>query len=220
MRAIAQLCGGVRIGREFRAARRGGIGNLDVGEEAIAAARDGFYKAGTFGGIAEGLTDLVNHFVEAVVEIHEGVCGPKLFLKLLAGNHFAVVLEQDGQDPEGLFLKAHAEAMLAQFAGAEVHLENSETEPPTGLIGFFHGELKLSGRKCSTGRSLGKIRRGGFLPSLRSSESYTGTSIPARKNRASIVSISIAKESGACKSGGKMRRGLQGGFDVRASSGC
>jgi hypothetical protein len=63
---------------------------------------------GTLDGIAEGLTDFADCFVETVVEIHESVRGPELFLEFLTSYDFARVLKQQGEDLEGLLLKANS----------------------------------------------------------------------------------------------------------------
>src|SRR6266571_7687697 len=103
--ALTSFCREVRLNFEFRAANGSCIGNSDLSEEAIAAAGNGFHKAGTRGGVPEGITDFVDRFVEPVVEIHVSVCGPEFFLKFLASYDLAAVLKQDRQDLEGLFLK-------------------------------------------------------------------------------------------------------------------
>src|SRR6266851_450010 len=105
IRAITRLCRWMRLSCGFRAANRACIGNFDPREEAVAAASNGFHKAGTLGGVAESLTDFVDRFVEPVVEIHKSVCGPESFLKFLASYDLAVVLKQHRQDLEGLFLQ-------------------------------------------------------------------------------------------------------------------
>src|SRR5229473_2293059 len=100
-RAITSLCRGMRLRCEFRAANRGCIGNFDLREEAVAATSNGFHKAGTVGGVAEGLTDFADRFVKTVVEIHESVRGPELFLEFLTSYDIAGVLKQQGQNLEG-----------------------------------------------------------------------------------------------------------------------
>jgi hypothetical protein len=57
------VCRGMRLRCGFRAANRDGIGSPDVGEEAIAAASNSFDEAGTFGRVAERLTDLVDRLL-------------------------------------------------------------------------------------------------------------------------------------------------------------
>src|ERR1700674_253607 len=108
IRAITSLCRAMSLSCEFRVANRGCIGSFDLGEEAVAAPSNGFHKAGTFGGVAEGLTDFADRFVEPVVEIHESVRGPEFFLKFLSSYDLAGVLQQRRQDLEGLFLKPYS----------------------------------------------------------------------------------------------------------------
>src|SRR5437899_4833458 len=103
--ALTSFCREMRLNCELRAANRSCVGNTDLSEEAVAAAGNGFHKAGTRGGVAEGQTDFVDRFVEPVVEIHESVCGPEFFLKFLASYDLAAVLKQDRQDMDGLVLK-------------------------------------------------------------------------------------------------------------------
>ena len=48
---------------------------------------NGFYKARAFGGVGESLADFAHRFIEAVVEIHEGVRRPEFFLKFFASYY-------------------------------------------------------------------------------------------------------------------------------------
>src|SRR6266852_6454035 len=143
-RAITSLCRGMRLRCEFRAANRGCIGNFNLREEAVAATSNGFHKAGTLGGVAEGLADFADRFVEPVVEIHESVRGPEFLLKLLASYDLAGVLSQRRQDLKGLFLKPYSQAVLAQFARAKIQFEDPKTEPSANLMVFSHGEVNLN----------------------------------------------------------------------------
>jgi hypothetical protein len=76
-----------------------------------------------------------------VVEIHEGVRGPEFFLKFLAGYDLAGMLQKHRQDLEWLFLKANSKAVLAQFAGAKIQLENPKAEPHAEVKVFLHKEV-------------------------------------------------------------------------------
>src|SRR5215469_2486063 len=133
------MFGRCEFASKVRAATRRRVDNFDLREEPVAAASNGFHKAGTFGGVAEGLTDFVDCFVEPVVEIHESVCGPKFFLKFLTGYDLAGVLKQHYQDLEGLFLKPDLQAVLAQFARTQIHLEDAESESPRKMLSLWHG---------------------------------------------------------------------------------
>ena len=94
VREITSFCRGMRVSCKFRAANRGCMGNFDLREEAVATTSNGFHKAGAFGGVAEGLTDFVNRFVEPVVEIDESVCRPEFPLKFLARYDLAGLVKQ------------------------------------------------------------------------------------------------------------------------------
>src|SRR6266851_5308901 len=141
IRAITRLCRWMRLSCGFRAANRGCIGNFDLREEAVAAASNGFHKAGTLGGVAEGLTDFADRFVEPVVEIHESVRGPEFFLKLLASYDLAGVLEQHRQELERLLLKANPQTVFTQFAGTKIQFENPKSETPVEVKAFLHGRM-------------------------------------------------------------------------------
>ena len=125
----------------FGAANRGHVGRPYFRKEAVTATRNSFYKARTLCGVAESLADFADRFVEPVVEIHESVCGPQLFLKLLADYDLAGVLKQHRQNLKRLFLKANSQAVLAQFAGAKVQLENPKAEPRAEVKVFLHKEV-------------------------------------------------------------------------------
>src|SRR6266852_3673952 len=144
VRAITSFCRGMRLSCEFRAANRNCIDNFNLRKEAVAATSNGFHKAGTLGGVAEGLTDFADRFVEPVVKIHESVRGPEFLLKLLASYDLAGVLKQHRQELEGLFLKANSQAVLAQFARAKIQFEDPKTEPSANLMVFSHGEVNLN----------------------------------------------------------------------------
>jgi hypothetical protein len=119
-------------------ANGGCIDGFDFGEEAIAAAWDGFDEARAVGGIAEGIADLVDGFVEAVVEVDIGVGGPETFLQIFAGDDLAGMVEEHREDADGLFLEADAKAVFAELAGAKIEFENSEAEPCARLGGVGH----------------------------------------------------------------------------------
>jgi hypothetical protein len=73
-----------------------------------------------------------------VVEIHESVCGPELFLKFIASYDLTVAHKQHRQHLKGLLLKPDSEGTLAQFASPKIQLENSKTEWPAKLIVVLH----------------------------------------------------------------------------------
>jgi hypothetical protein len=76
-----------------------------------------------------------------MVKVNESVRGPKSGPKLLAGDDLTRILEQDGQDLEGLVLELDLLAVLAQFGGGKVGLENTETH---GAVILRLGHCDLS----------------------------------------------------------------------------
>jgi hypothetical protein len=131
----------MRKSGEFRAASWSCIDNVNVGEETVAATSNGFHKARTLGGVAEGLTDFADRFVETMVEIHESVRGPEFLLKLLPSHDLAGMLKHHRQELEGLFLKPYSQTVFPQFAGAKIQFENSKTKPPVEVKVFLHGKM-------------------------------------------------------------------------------
>jgi hypothetical protein len=53
-----------------------------------------------------------------------------------------------------LFLQPHAQAMFAQFPGANIDVENSKPESPVALLVFLHGEVSLNRGGVYTRREL------------------------------------------------------------------
>ncbi len=99
---------------------------LDGGDEAVAAAGEGFDEARVARLIAQGFADAVDGGVDAVVEVDEGAVGPEGAGYFIAGEDFVGSLEQHQQDLEGLDVELDADALLAQLAGGGVGLEDAE----------------------------------------------------------------------------------------------
>src|SRR5277367_5096465 len=83
----------MRLGCGGRPENRWSIDVLDLRKETVAAARYCFHKSGALGGVAERFADLVDGFIEPVVEIHKGVCSPEFLLQVLATHYLASVLD-------------------------------------------------------------------------------------------------------------------------------
>ena len=98
----------------------GGLDAFDGGEEAVAAAGEGFDEARVAGLVAEGFADAVDGGVDAVLEVDEGAVGPELAADGFAGEDLAGALEQHGEDLEGLRVELDAEALAAEFSGGHV----------------------------------------------------------------------------------------------------
>ena len=67
-----------------------------------------------------------------MIEINEGVLGPKRASELLASHEFSPLLEQCNQKQKRLTLKLEPDTLLSEFAGAKIDLENAETNRAHG----------------------------------------------------------------------------------------
>src|SRR5208337_120121 len=76
--------------------------------------------------------------VQAFIESHIRVGRPQLRLQLLAGDHFARALQQDGQNPKRLLLQLYFSSLFVDFARAEVNFEESGANTAAGTGGRFH----------------------------------------------------------------------------------
>ena len=126
---------------------------MDRSDKAVSAAGDCLDKTRAGGGISEGLADLVDGGVQAVIEVDESVGGPELLLQLLAGDDLAGAVEQESQDLERLSLEAEPHAILAQFPGGEIELEDSEAGD-SGMVGW-----DCHGRRASVAPGTAGVRR-------------------------------------------------------------
>jgi hypothetical protein len=61
-----------------------------------------------------------------MIEIDEGPLRPDFGLQFFTGHDLARSLQKCLKDEQGLFLQSDSDALLAQFAGAEIQLEDSE----------------------------------------------------------------------------------------------
>ena len=165
--AVKRPCDGWELSCEFRAANRSCVGNFDLASEPVPTASDRFHEAGALGGVAEGLTDLVDCFVEPVVKIHKGVRSPKFLLQILATHYFACVLDQGGQELKWLLLDSDLRAVLSEFARIEVNLEDAKAKASSLMIASEHeGKTSRVYHPPETQQSFG----GGYVLSLVASE--------------------------------------------------
>lgn len=86
----------------------------DRSNEPVASAGHGFDESGIVGFFAEGTSQFSDGGVQSVVELDEGVGGPKSLTNLFSGNQFAGALEQHGEDLERLFLQPDSQSVFGQ----------------------------------------------------------------------------------------------------------
>src|SRR5260370_1360182 len=94
--------------------------------EPVAATRQGFHKAGTLRGIAQGFAQPVDDGIEAVVDVHEGIRRPQLLPELVPGDDFTCVLQETCQYLKRMLLELDMHPLLAQLPSVKVGLESSK----------------------------------------------------------------------------------------------
>ncbi|HJY88379.1 MAG TPA: hypothetical protein VKE24_16210 [Candidatus Acidoferrales bacterium] len=77
-------------------------GILDGSNEAIASAGKRLDVARAFGRVAQSVAQPLDGCVEADIEVHESVRGPKLLAQFFSRDHLTRTLQQQGQDLKGL----------------------------------------------------------------------------------------------------------------------
>jgi hypothetical protein len=65
-----------------------------------------------------------------VVEVNEGVGRPQAMAKIIPGDHFSRLLQQQGEDLQRLLLQLHLQSIPAQLSGAKVNLKRPEAASP------------------------------------------------------------------------------------------
>ncbi len=73
-----------------------------------------------------------------MLEVYKSVLGPEPTAQLLARHYLTGVLDQNGYNLEGLFLKLNPEPLLAQFTTREVKFEDPEPHPSDALRRLLH----------------------------------------------------------------------------------
>src|SRR5271168_2295884 len=113
--------------------------------------RKSFDIARSFRRVTQSYAQTLDRVIEAVVEIHKGVCRPDTLLDYFARHYFAGMLQENPQDLERLVLKFDLYAPLAHFAGLQIDLEHAEANGIRGgRANFFHRSEDLSLRESLT----------------------------------------------------------------------
>ena len=103
-----------------------GVDALHRGEPAVAAAGEGFDKAGIAGLIAERVPEAVDGGVEAVLKVDEGAVRPQFAANLFSGEDLGGALKQHAEDLERLSVEFDAETCAPQLAAGRIELEDSK----------------------------------------------------------------------------------------------
>jgi hypothetical protein len=103
----------------------GRVDRGDVGEETVAATGNGLNEARILRRVAQRFTNLVDGFVEAVIEVDDQLA-PKFLAQLLPGYQLSGFFQQHRQDLKRLLLQPDAQPTLCQFAGSKIDLEDTK----------------------------------------------------------------------------------------------
>ena len=145
-------------GRQCVCIRRSGL-DIDHGhvcDEAITTPGHSLNETRALGGITQCLADLVDGFVEPVIEIHERIRGPQSAPELLAGHQLAWSGQQHRKHLKWLLLQPDPRAALRQFAGPKIGLEDRETKTTRNAAGLLHGGALSVTRESTTGFTVDK----------------------------------------------------------------
>jgi hypothetical protein len=88
----------------------------DGSDKAITLFRDGFDVERLLGRATQGLAELHDSRIQAVIEVDEGIGRPEMLAQLLARDHLPGVLQQQEQNARRLFPQLDESAIAAQFS--------------------------------------------------------------------------------------------------------
>jgi hypothetical protein len=93
---------------------------LNGKDKSIAELGKGLDKARFSCRVIQNTAEFLDGGVQTVLEVDEGIRGPELLTKLFASNDIAGVVEQKGQNLEGLRTKLDLSPELIEFSGIEM----------------------------------------------------------------------------------------------------
>ena len=88
-----------------------------------------------------------------MVELDDGVVGPQLQANLVTQYHLAGVIEEHEQNSPGLLAELDADALLAQFSGANVEFKRPEAKKAR-LRGAVYRSYRSRVLRLYAGKSL------------------------------------------------------------------
>jgi hypothetical protein len=78
--------------------------------------------------VSQGVTDLIDRRIQAVIEIDKSFSGPNSLTKFFPADQLARPLEEDGQNLKRLVLKTKLNTMLPQFVSDNVQFKHTKTD--------------------------------------------------------------------------------------------
>jgi len=121
-----------------RGRRRGRHGrfqwrHINRSEKAVAATGKGLDKARILGRVTKGVAQALDSGIQAVIEIHKGVGGPKAGAQLFARDKPAGMFKKQAKDLKRLGLQADPGAAATKLAGMQIGFKDAEFYERIGL---------------------------------------------------------------------------------------
>ena len=149
------------FGQSIRRTRESGF-HGDRGNEPVAAARQGFKKCRIRRAVSQRLAGF-DCYAQALVEIDEGVAGPRLLTQFLTRDNLPALFQQESEELKRLVLQFDPQSVARERERTHVECEKAEAIDDSRSSGFisvrvFHlkahppeGPPSLSTpRKCAT----------------------------------------------------------------------
>jgi hypothetical protein len=119
-----------RFGSAVRARRQ----RLQISDKSISAFGQRLDEARGVGRVSQGVPQAIDGLVEPSIEVDEGVSRPQLLLQLVTCDDLARLGEEQREDRKRLLAEPKLQALLPQFARAQVGLERVEpNETPLAI---------------------------------------------------------------------------------------
>src|SRR5579863_7349724 len=142
-------CGGDH-GRRWWASERSLLFNkLNRSEKSISPARQSLDESRVSRRVTQGFAQLIDYGIEAMIKIDKCICRPKFLSQLFPRDYFAWPLQQHQKDLKWLLLHTQAQARLAQFSRAGVHLVGAESKDSIRASGRHRNHLNPERFLCT-----------------------------------------------------------------------
>src|SRR6185295_4232205 len=105
-------------------------------------------------------TDLVDGFIEPVIEVDERIRGPQPAPELVAGHQLPWSGQQHSEHLKRLLLKLDPHTPFTELARPQIGLEHPETKTIRNAAGLLHGGARSTMRESTTRFPVRGNRRG------------------------------------------------------------
>jgi hypothetical protein len=107
--------------------------------EPVSSLREGFYEQWLLPVVAQGLAQLLDGGVEAVIKVHKSVSRPKLFLELFASDDFARTFQEHDKRLKRQNLQLDFAARFVKLSRTQIHFEDIKPYDAGGAAWRRHG---------------------------------------------------------------------------------